>query len=76
MKAAQRQEEGMKIRTKKISGALDQAKKLSKLNAEIEKLKQEQGELEEKYHNTIEYANDAILTTDSRGRISSFNRKA
>jgi len=43
---------------------------------ELERLRQEQKELEEKYHNTIEYANDAILTTDHKGRISSFNRQA
>ncbi len=43
---------------------------------ELERLKQERRELEEKYRNTIEYANDAILTTDHQGRISSFNKKA
>lgn len=43
---------------------------------ELERLRQERTELEEKYRNTIEYANDAILTTDHEGRISSFNKKA
>ncbi len=66
----------MKAGTKTKSRANDTSKEISRLVAEIEKLKQEQRELREKYKNTIEYANDAILTTDSKGRISSFNRKA
>jgi PAS domain S-box-containing protein len=69
-------EVSMKGKNKHQLNSVEQSQKLSVLIAEIERLKQQLKETEENYHNTIEYANDAILTTDAKGIIISFNSRA
>ena len=66
----------MKNETEKKNCSIMESQKLHRLSHELVQLRRERRELEEKYCNTIEYANDAILTTDNKGRINSFNRKA
>ena len=53
----------MKGKNKHQLNSMEQSQRLSVLIAEIKRLKQHFKETEENYHNTIEYANDAILTT-------------
>ncbi len=66
----------MNSKKKPHTSTMAGSREASTLVEELERLRQERKELEEKYRNTIEYANDAILTTDNKGEISSFNRKA
>jgi PAS domain S-box-containing protein len=66
----------MNSKKKSQTSSMTGSSEASMLVEELEKLRQERRELEEKYRNTIEYANDAILTMDNKGRISSFNKKA
>jgi PAS domain S-box-containing protein len=55
-----------------ITSAIEMVENITEQMAAQEKLR----ESEEKYHNLIEHANDAIVSVDSAGRIIGFNKKA
>jgi PAS domain S-box-containing protein len=62
----------LKDKEGKITSAIEMVEDITEQQAAQQKLQ----ESEEKYHNLIEYANDAIITTDPKGTILGFNRKA
>ncbi len=66
----------MKDKTKTKNSLVAESRKVGKLVDELEKLKKERKEIEEKYRNMFEYANDAIITTTNKSIITSFNKKA
>ena len=66
----------MKDKIKMEKHLIDESQNASRLVDELERLKKERKQVEEKYRNMFEYAIDAIITSNNKGFITSCNKKA